>query len=134
MQNESSDNQSVDSDSHKTQPIVQVDLTPECHKSLRSLAKRYRSIQADIQSVTQELESGNFIGDRIPRIGEDCTVFKVRIRNRDIQKGKSSGYRLIYQVEPPTSVLLLTIYSKSEQADITAKEIREIIDEFYKRG
>ncbi|WP_365672290.1 hypothetical protein [Okeania sp. SIO3I5] len=43
----------------------------------------------------------------------------MRIKNSNIQKGKSSGYRLIYQVESETSVLLLTIYSKTEREDIS---------------
>jgi mRNA-degrading endonuclease RelE of RelBE toxin-antitoxin system len=57
-------------------------------------------------------------------------MLKVRVKNRDIQKGKSSGYRLIYQVESPTSVLLLTIYSKSGRSDITVAELRSIVAEF----
>jgi mRNA-degrading endonuclease RelE of RelBE toxin-antitoxin system len=58
-------------------------------------------------------------------------VFKVRVRNRDIQRGKSAGYRLIYQVESSDSLLLLTIYSKSDREDVEAKEILEILNEFY---
>jgi mRNA-degrading endonuclease RelE of RelBE toxin-antitoxin system len=57
-------------------------------------------------------------------------MMKVRVKNRDIQKGKSAGYRLIYRVESPTSVLLLTIYSKSDRSDITAAELRAIAAEF----
>ena len=81
--------------------------------------------------MTQALENGNFEGDRIAGMGEGYVVLKVRVRNRDIQKGKSAGYRLIYQVESPTAVLLLTIYAKSDQEDIVADEIREILGEFY---
>jgi mRNA-degrading endonuclease RelE of RelBE toxin-antitoxin system len=131
MQSKSSDQQSEDQPtSEETQPLVQIDLTPEFQKNLRDLGKRYRNIRADIKHVTQDLEVGNFVGDRITGIGKTYVVLKVRVRNRDIQKGKSAGYRLIYQVESPTSVLLLTIYSKSDQADITADEIREILGEF----
>jgi mRNA-degrading endonuclease RelE of RelBE toxin-antitoxin system len=111
-------------------PIVTIDLTPEFYRNLRDLNKRYRHIRADIQTVIQDLEVGNFIGDRISGIGEDYVMLKVRIKNRDIQKGKSAGYRLIYQVESPTSVLLLTIYSKSDRSDITAAELRSIAAEF----
>lgn len=38
---------------------------------------------------------------------------------------------MIYQVESPTSILLLTIYSKSDQEDIGANEIRAIVADFY---
>jgi mRNA-degrading endonuclease RelE of RelBE toxin-antitoxin system len=114
----------------EAQPIVAIDLTPEFYRNLRDLNKRYRHIRTDIQTVIQDLEVGNFIGDRISGIGEDYVMMKVRVKNRDIQKGKSAGYRLIYQVESPTSVLLLTIYSKSDRSDITAAELRAIAAEF----
>ena len=55
----------------------------------------------------------------------------MRIKNSNIQKGKSAGYRLIYQVESETSVLLLTIYSKTEREDISPNEIHSILAEFY---
>jgi mRNA-degrading endonuclease RelE of RelBE toxin-antitoxin system len=155
-----------------SQPSVTIDLTPEFYRNLRDLDKRYRHVRADIQTVIQDLEVGNFVGDRIgsippfkiPKekiisiaaaldlacagiiiyqnnkkwdapdrisgIGEGYVMLKVRIKNRDIHKGKSSGYRLIYQVESPTSVLLLTIYSKSDRSDITAAELRSIAAEF----
>ena len=49
-----------------------------------------------------------------------------------MKKGKSGGYRLIYLVESEeSSILLLTIYSKSEQADISNKQLKSIIQEFY---
>jgi mRNA-degrading endonuclease RelE of RelBE toxin-antitoxin system len=114
----------------KSQPIVQIDLTPEFYRNLRDLDKRYRNVRADVQTVIQNLEIGDFIGDRISGIGEGYVMLKVRIKNRDIQKGKSAGYRLIYQIESPTSILLLTIYSKSDRSDITAAELLSIAAEF----
>jgi hypothetical protein len=49
------------------------------------------------------------------------------------KKGKSGGYRLIYYVQTSTGIILLTIYAKSEQVDIAAEEIQEIIEE-YQQG
>jgi mRNA-degrading endonuclease RelE of RelBE toxin-antitoxin system len=94
-------------------PLVQIDLTPEYKRNLRKLSKNYRQIRSDVQPIIEQLQGGNFIGDRIPGMGEEYVILKLRIKNSNIQKGKSTGYRLIYQVESPTSVLLLTIYSKS---------------------
>ncbi|MBW4515224.1 MAG: type II toxin-antitoxin system RelE/ParE family toxin [Timaviella obliquedivisa GSE-PSE-MK23-08B] len=133
MQSEQNPDKELDppSNSQSQQSVVRVDLTPEFQQSLRDLAKRYRSIRSDIQAVVQELQIGNFVGDRLTGIGEGYVVLKTRVKNRDIQKGKSAGYRLVYQVESPTSVLLLTIYSKSEREDISIKEIRNILNEFY---
>jgi mRNA-degrading endonuclease RelE of RelBE toxin-antitoxin system len=108
-------------------PIVQIYLSPEYKQNLRSLSKRYRNIRSDTQEILEQIQSGNFVGDRLGGLGENYFVIKVRIKNSNIQKGKSAGYRLIYQVESPTSVMLLTIYSKSDRDDITLNEIWDIL-------
>lgn len=112
-------------------PLVQIDLSPEYKQNLRDLSKKYRNIRSDTQAVIEQLQAGNFIGDRIPGIGEDYFVYKLRVKNSNIQKGKRAGYRLIYQVESPTSVLLLTIYSKSDREDISPNEILSILADVY---
>jgi mRNA-degrading endonuclease RelE of RelBE toxin-antitoxin system len=107
-------------------PQIQIVFSDEFKTRLRTLIKRYRSIRTDIQPLLNELQSGNFIGDQIP--GTGYTVFKVRLKNSDIQKGKSGGYRVIYQLRDDTYILLVVIYSKSDQDDIPANQIRDIID------
>ena len=59
---------------------VEVNLTPQFRKDLKNLAKRYRSIRKDLQSLIEELQSGNTPGDRIQ--GLDYQVFKVRLKKR----------------------------------------------------
>jgi hypothetical protein len=44
--------------------------------------------------------------------------------------GKSAGYRIIYQILFPSSVLLLLIYAKSDRSDVTAEEIQTVIRRF----
>jgi mRNA-degrading endonuclease RelE of RelBE toxin-antitoxin system len=74
--------------------VVQVEFTPEFKCNIRQLAKKYRYLQADVQPVINALEAGQTPGTQIPRTG--YTVFKVRIKNSDLQKGKRSGYCMIY--------------------------------------
>ena len=109
-------------------PSIQILFSDEFKARLRTLAKRYRSLRADLQPLLDDLESGNFIGDQIP--GTGYTVFKVRLKNSDIQKGKSSGYRVIYQLKDNSCILMLLIYAKSDQTDIAVKQVRDIIDRF----
>jgi mRNA-degrading endonuclease RelE of RelBE toxin-antitoxin system len=111
----------------ETARVVQVEFTPEFKRNIRQLAKKYRHLQADVQPVIAQLESGQTPGTQIPRTG--YTVFKVRIQNSDIQKGKRSGYRMIYYFKTPKLVLLITLYAKTEQGDIAAEQIRRIIRE-----
>jgi mRNA-degrading endonuclease RelE of RelBE toxin-antitoxin system len=106
---------------------VQVKYTPEFKRNLRALAKKYRHIRSDVQSVIDQLRAGEVIGDQVPRAG--YAIFKVRVQNSDIRKGKRSGYRLLYHLKTPTNVILVTIYSKLDQADISAEQIRRILIE-----
>lgn len=114
------------------QPLILVKAAPTFTINLRNLAKKYRSVRNDIQPVIAQLERGELPGDRISGISYD--VFKVRVRNSDVQKGKSGGYRLIYYVKTENGIILLTVYTKSVQADIPADEITGIILEYQRRA
>ncbi len=106
----------------------QIFFSDEFKERLQTLAKRYRRIRSDLQPLIDQLQAGNLIGNQIP--GTGYTVFKVRLKNSDIQKGKRAGYRVIYQLKDSVSILLVTIYSKSDQNDIAIDKIREIIARF----
>lgn len=107
------------------QPTKEVFFTHEFKRNVRQLAKKYRHIQQDIQPILDELQVGHLPGDHVPGLATD--IYKVRARNSDGSKGKSGGYRLIYQKNEQDSIVLLTIYSKTEQADISLQEIRDIV-------
>ena len=108
---------------------IEIALTPRFQRDLRELAKRYRSIRSDIQPLIDQLQAGEIPGDRIA--GIKYQVFKVRIKNSDIQKGKSGGYRLIYYIKTSENILCFLIYSKSDEENVTSLEIKKIIQEFY---
>lgn len=104
-----------------------VSASPEFEKDVRTLKKRYRNLEKDIRPVIEQIQSGQLAGDQIS--GTGFIVYKVRVKNRDIQKGKSAGYRIIYQLESQDSVALLRIYSKSDTDDISIQSIQKIINE-----
>ncbi len=64
-------------------PLIQVEASSTFNRNLRSLAKKYRNIQNDIQPVIEQLEQGELPGNQIPEVG--YAVFKLRVRN-DIRK------------------------------------------------
>jgi mRNA-degrading endonuclease RelE of RelBE toxin-antitoxin system len=70
-----------------------IRFTDEFEEDLYTLSKRYRQIRSDIQPIIEQLQGGNFIGDRISGIGKNYVILKVRVKNSNIQKGKSAGYR-----------------------------------------
>ena len=109
-------------------PSVEVFFTPEFKRNVRALAKKYPHIRSDIQPFIEQIQSGEWIGDKIQ--GTGYAIFKVRIRNSDVSRGKSGGYRAIYYLKTPTTIILVTIYSKTEQSDISPARIRKILSEF----
>jgi hypothetical protein len=58
------------------------------------------------------------------------TVYKVRVKNSDIKKGQSSGYRVVYYIQTPEAILLTNIYSKSDRANISNEDIEGIIEQY----
>jgi mRNA-degrading endonuclease RelE of RelBE toxin-antitoxin system len=107
---------------------TQVFVADEFKRQIRDLAKRYRQIRKDIQPLITQLKQGETPGDQISGVG--YTVLKVRAKNSDIRKGKSGGYRIIYQILTTELIILLYIYAKSDQINIAAEDIRNIIENF----
>lgn len=112
-------------------PSIQILLTQRFKQDLRKLAKSYRSIRQDLAPLIDRLQQGETPGDRIS--GNKYQVIKVRLQNSNIQKGKSAGYRVIYYLKTETMITLVTIYSKSNQTDISNKVIEEIIQIFEQK-
>jgi mRNA-degrading endonuclease RelE of RelBE toxin-antitoxin system len=110
------------------QTSIQVDATAKFQKKMKSLEKKYRNINDDVRPIVESISTGELPGDRIS--GLDLEIYKVRVKNRNNQKGKSGGYRLIYYVKTIDRVILVTIDTKSEQEDIDRNEFEDIIAEF----
>lgn len=98
-------------------------------RQLKRLKKKFRSIRDDLQPLLDGLQAGVTPGDQIPGVG--YTAYKVRLPNTDAGRGKSSGYRVIYYLETEADLLLLTIYSKTEQSDLAPHQVKRIIDEEF---
>ena len=111
------------------QPVsIQVDATVKFQKKIKSLEKKYRNIKDDVSPIVESLSIGKLPGDKIADL--NLEIYKVRIKNSNNHKGKSGGYRLIYYVKTIDQVILVTIYTKSDQEDIDKNEIEDIIAEF----
>ena len=90
-------------------------------KELKKLSKRYRNIKKDYISLLEILSSSN-PKEIATHLGKNC--YKIRVKNSDNSKGKSSGYRVIYLIiEEDLNIVLLSIYSKSDLENISEQEI-----------
>ena len=106
---------------------MEVLYSDDFKKSAKRLSKRYKSLKKDLKIFTDSLESN-------PRQGTELLVdiYKVRIRNSDNNKGKSSGYRIITYLITEYDILLVNIYSKNDMENISDKEINLTIREYRK--
>ncbi|GBF81340.1 type II toxin-antitoxin system RelE/ParE family toxin [Aphanothece sacrum] len=107
---------------------IEIKATREFKRKVQLLSKKYPHLQTDLQPILEKLRLGETLGDRLS--GIKYIAYKVRIKNTDIQKGKSGGYRLIYWLKITDGIVLLDIYTKSEQDDISIVKIKQIITNF----
>jgi mRNA-degrading endonuclease RelE of RelBE toxin-antitoxin system len=107
---------------------IQIEFTPLFVRFLKHLAKKFRHVRNDLEPLLDQLANGETPGNQIK--GTRHTTYKVRVRNTDAQKGISGGYRVIYYLKAIDRVILLAIYSKTDQVDISAHAIRRMMDDY----
>jgi mRNA-degrading endonuclease RelE of RelBE toxin-antitoxin system len=113
-------------------PPVEVIPSPWFAKRIKKLRKRYPQIAQDTLPLIEQLKRGETPGDHLQ--AKRYTLYKVRVPNRDARRGKSGGYRVVYYIQTQDRVILLTIYTKSDQNDISLEEIEAIIADLPDNG
>lgn len=104
-------------------------------KNLVKIARKYPSsldlvdeFFSDLEEL-KTIEELDEIGEHVPGLKlKGDRVYKTRLRNPDANKGTSGGFRVIwYLVTSDDEIFPLTIYSKSDQEDISNREITMLI-------
>ena len=103
---------------------------PRFERAVKQLKKRYRNIIDDVEKVIESIESQPSTGTVIPN---DYAVRKIRVASRDMQRGKSGCYRLLYLLSESTNqnmiVYLLFIYAKTDQENVSLTQLEELIED-----
>ncbi len=107
-------------------PTLVRDL-PSFKKRLGRIERKYPKTINEVENLIASLAQGERPGQRISGVG--YTVYKVRLPNRAARRGKSGGFRVIYYAQLSDRVSLLTIYSKTDDTDISIAEIRQLVSE-----
>lgn len=99
---------------------------PEFKRQAKRLAKKYRSLKTDLIALLNELKENPYSG-----VALGSNTRKVRIAIVSKGKGKSGGARVITyvlsQCEDNYRVRLLTIYDKSEIANVSDSYLQMLI-------
>jgi hypothetical protein len=100
-----------------------VKTIPHFDKALKRLVKKYALIKQEYINFLDSLEVDPQQGTSL---GNNC--YKVRLAIASKGKGKSGGARLItYVLVTDKTVFLLDIFDKSEQENISDKELESLI-------
>ncbi|TXI77874.1 MAG: hypothetical protein E6Q44_12625 [Flavobacteriales bacterium] len=104
----------------------EVVSSPVFDRAVKRLAKRYPSMRDDVAELIEGLTHDPVQGTAL---GKDC--YKVRMAIHSKGKGRSGGARVITCVKVVRhTVILLTVYDKSETGDIPNKELAKLIEMF----
>ncbi len=106
----------------------EVVFDPSFKRCIKKLGKRFRHVKDDVDTARRVLLKNPDVGVVIPG---GSGVRKLQVRNTDLGKGKRSGYRLLYYVkeQPIPTIYLLSLYAKSDQEDVTRRELKQLLDE-----
>ena len=106
---------------------LQVRRHPRLARDLKQLGKRFPSVERDLVYAERLLAAGQSLPqtDALQEFGER-RLFKTRVVNTSIQRGKSAGYRLVYEIvveEDDDGFLLLLLYDHKTLR--TEEEVRK---------
>ena len=105
---------------------MKIFFTEHFKHQLKKLQRKYPHVRDDILMMVKNLNSD--IG--IP-IGH--SIYKIRIKSSDLQKGKSGGFRAyLYCLKQRDLVVPLCIYAKSETESITESTLQYHFDQGLK--
>jgi len=96
---------------------------PPFDKQLKRLCKKYPSLKEEFSKLIKTLESNPSQGTALTN-----SSYKIRLAIASKGKGKSGGSMIITHVQLIDNVVfLLAIYDKSEQQDISDKDIKDLL-------
>lgn len=97
-------------------------------RSLKALAKRYKSIKQDVEEFSKSLQKNPFQGDELSQ-----GIRKIRMAVSSKGRGKSGGARVItYTIvvsENQGRIYLIDIYDKSDFSTVDVAVVKSIIEE-----
>ena len=120
---------------------ITVRITNNFKTELKPLLKKYHSLPKDLLRLESELIENPKLGSPL---GKDA--FKIRLKITSKGKGKSGGARVITLVESAVigiteqtspqevTVNLLAKYDKSDMANISDKELKDLLKSFHSQA
>jgi len=98
-----------------------IEVTALFEKQLKRLIKKFPSLKKEYIQLITGLQENPQQGTSL---GNNC--YKIGLAIASKGKGKSGGARVITHIQiVQTRIFLLSVYDKSEQSDISDKDLQE---------
>lgn len=104
---------------------MEIKTTETFEKSFTKLYKKDKQLLSELEKLTDALKVNSDFGESL-----GGGRFKIRLRNKSSNKGKSGGYRVISYCKIEDVILLVYIYSKSDTENISEDKLDEIIKSY----
>ena len=113
---------------------VEILVSDNFRREAKKYLKKFRTLKDELEVFRASLLENPRQGDKITE-----GVYKVRLASKSKGKGKSGGFRIInylLEVEKDgngdihTTVILLSIYDKSETSSLAENQIVRLIQDF----
>ena len=102
---------------------MRILLHPQFEPDVKTLGKKYHSLEADIEAFMESLEVNPIQGDALGQ-----NRYKVRLKIASKGKGKSGGGRVITYLRINEDELwLLTLYDKSEIGNVNDSYLDDLV-------
>lgn len=102
--------------------MYQYIILPHFLRQLKPLTKKYHHLKEAVISCLQSFQK-----EQQAALGHG--LYKVRLKSKDLPKGKSKSFRLIvYVIEVESLLAPVTIYFKGDKQDISKKELNDHLE------
>ena len=107
--------------------MIDIFTIPTFRKKIKNYSKKYKGLKKDYKTLLDTLSQNPSNGILIK---ED--IYKIRLKNSNLNKGKSAGYRVYYFYRnSKNKIVLLYIYSKNEQSNLSNEDLDKLIIELH---
>jgi len=105
--------------------MLNILYLPIFAKKLKEYSKKNPNLKKDYQKLLDTIQTNPTNAIYIKE-----NVYKIRLQNSSLNKGKSSGYRVYYFYKTDkNTIILLYIYSKNKQISLSDNILDKLIKE-----
>jgi mRNA-degrading endonuclease RelE of RelBE toxin-antitoxin system len=104
-----------------------VIISKNFQKEAKALLKKFHTLKDSIDNVISQLTNDPYCGDPYGQ-----KIYKVRLADKSKGGGKSGGFRVLYyhiiKSDDGITILLMSIFDKSDKATVTKIEALKMIN------